>query len=196
MKSIHVISSFIHYNVAKEINRFAPKSVVDMGGEGKLAKFIPHKVTDANLTAEIDATCLPWPDNTFDIAVSIATLEHVDNWQQFLLESLRVSSTAVIHWFPCGRAAKEAELLKKTLGHEHPCALPDELNLKNFLSNYRAIRWSLAPLMTVGEHLLLLGTINSNLNHPRAFEVIHRIGRDPYGFLLTMTKRGNGDDSQ
>jgi len=196
MPPIHVISSYIHHSMAEAIHAFSPKSALDMGGVGKLQNFLCCEVTDANITDNLDGTCLPFADNTFDVAVSIATLEHVGDWRKFLQESSRVSRTAAMHWFPWSSAAIEAEYIKKRLGHVHPCSIPDGVELQEFLSGPECgvHHWTMAPLMTIGEHLLLLGTINPNLNHPDAFEVVSRIGSEPYGVLLTMHKNEAVDD--
>ena len=194
MLPIHVISSYVHYHVAQTAGAYAPQSVLDMGGMGKMRRFLSCQVTDANLLDKIDATCLPFPDNTFDLSLSIATLEHVEKWEQFLLESVRVCKTAAIHWFPMGRAAMDAEHLKAALGHPHPCRVPKAQKLRNFLARCGA-KWRMRPLMTMGEHLLLLGTINENLNGCDVFDLVAQAGKKPYGILLTITKAGWIDDS-
>ena len=193
LKTIHVVSAYVHWGVANVVNRFSPISALDMGGVGKLPYFLPCSVTDANIIDNLDATDLPFADNTFDVAVSIATLEHVEHWSSFLLESLRVSKTAAVHWFPMGSAAAEAEHLKKKLGHLHPCCIPSKIALEDFLKEC-VTHWTLVPFMTIGEHLLLICTINPSVNHPDTFSVVKRIGAEPYGVLLTMTKTRNSHD--
>ncbi|MBN1832784.1 MAG: class I SAM-dependent methyltransferase [Deltaproteobacteria bacterium] len=193
MKTVHVVSAYVHWGVANVANRFSPKSVLDMGGVGKMSHFLACSVTDANIINNLDATDLPFADNEFDVALSIATLEHVEDWANFLLESLRVSKTAAVHWFPIGSAATEAEHLKKKLGHLHPCCIPSRIEIEDFLMKCDA-QWTLAPFMTMGEHLLLLGTINPNINHPDTFAAVQRMGAEPYGVLLTMTKTGDCHD--
>ncbi len=49
---------------------------------------------------------------------------------------------------------------------------------------------------TVGEHLLLLATINPLLNTPIIFDTVRRIGSEPYGMVLTITHPGDSHDTQ
>jgi SAM-dependent methyltransferase len=193
MNTVHVVSAYVHWGVANVITRFSPKSALDMGGVGKMLHFLRCSVTDANIIDNLDATDLPFADNAFDVALSIATLEHVGDWANFLLESLRVSKTAAVHWFPMGSAATEAEDLKEKLGHFHPCSILSRIAIEDFLMKCSA-QWSLAPFMTIGEHLLLLCTINPNINHPDTFAAVQRMGAEPYGFLLTMIKTADSHD--
>ena len=190
MNTIHVISAYVHYGVANVANRFSPELALDMGGVGKMRHFMTCNVTDANIIDDLDATDLPFADHSFDVALSIATLEHVSDWSRFLLESLRVSKMAAIHWFPMGGAAFEAERLKKRLGYLHPCSIPSRVAIENFLMKCDA-QWTMDPFMTIGEHLLLISTISPNINRDDIFAAVQRIGNEPYGVLLTMKKTGD-----
>jgi hypothetical protein len=193
--NIHVISAFIHWHIANIAKSFNPAEILDMGGTGKTRQFLACKVTDANLAQNIDATKLPFPDKSFDLALSIATLEHVNNWRAFLAESIRISRISTIHWFPVGTAAKEAEQIKERLGHAHPCTIPSQEDIEGILKSLNT-HGTLSPLMTVGEHLLLLATINPLLNTPIIFDTVRRIGSEPYGMVLTITHPGDSHDTQ
>lgn len=183
----HVISSFPHWGVAEALSRFSPSSLLDMGGAGRTKDYIVAEVTNANLVDGVDATDLPQLDNSFDATVSIATLEHVDDVRAFLSESIRVARNGAAHWFPAGTAARQAEALKSSLGHHHPCVIPSEDDIKT-ICNELDCSWNMSPYMTIGEHLLLLGTINTAIHCRESFELTAKIGDRPYGYLLVMTK--------
>jgi len=48
---------------------------------------------------------LPFPDNSYDVAISYRFLAHVNNWQQFVKELARVAKKAVIIDYPTVRSA-------------------------------------------------------------------------------------------
>lgn len=88
-----------------------PKSVVDVGGNrGEMAIFLPRAaVTTVNMPGEeadvtFDGNTLPFPDGSFDLAVSVDVLEHIpaESRQRHFEELLRVTRTRVIVSCPYG----------------------------------------------------------------------------------------------
>lgn len=186
-KSYHTISTFAHWGVARELARFAPRTVIDMGGTGKTRDFVDATVTNANILDAIDATNLHFSDNEFDASLSIATLEHVNDMEGFLSESLRVSRKGAVHWFPVGSPARDAERVKSALGHHHPCTILDVEELRQHVERLNC-RWRMVPHMSIGEHLLLLATINPDIHCEQTFELVSRMGSEPYGYLLVLER--------
>lgn len=193
--NIHIISAYIHWSIARIAKSFNPKNIVDIGGIGKANHFIECDITEANIINNIDATNLPYANNSFDVAISIATLEHTDDHIKFISESARISRVAAVHWFPAGEAARKAEQLKEKLGHTHPCTIPLQEDIESALRDLN-LHGRLSTLMTIGEHLLLLATIYPQLNTPKLYEAVRRIGSEPYGMTLTITHCGDFHDTQ
>ncbi len=110
-----------HYAVANIIHTCYPtaKSIIDMGGIARLRMFTNIPVTDANKRRGVDGRNLPFKDNSFDVCVSINTLEHVDKKEQFISEAKRVSRLGIIFCFPFDGKMTEIEKLKKEIGHNH-----------------------------------------------------------------------------
>ncbi len=48
----------------------------------------------------LDARCLPFPDKSFDLALSLEVFEHVAEWETALREGIRVSRKALIFSVP------------------------------------------------------------------------------------------------
>ena len=138
--AIHPIKASTHYIVAHLIKKYVdnPETVIDMGGIGTLKYFLPScKIVDANIKTGIDATNLPYKDNSFDIACSVATLEHVRDQKKFLSESIRVAKYAVVHYFPLGEDARTLEKFRATLKNKHDCVIPHDELIQEFLQQYR-----------------------------------------------------------
>lgn len=119
------ISEYLHNKICSIIKEVNPESIIDMGGTGKIKNFFDSStlVIDANITNGIDCTKLLYKDNEFDVAVSIATLEHVGNADKklkFLMESVRVSKYGTVHWFPFGKYAEKIESVRAQYGLPHP----------------------------------------------------------------------------
>lgn len=164
------VSEIMHYQVTKLLKRYEVKTVVDIGGTGKLdGRF--EDVVNANVECGIDGTNLPYGDGSFDASVSIATLEHVDNQIKFLSEAIRVAKVISVHWFHYGKLGGEVEVFKKKLGHSHPCKLPCEEKMLGFLESipYRYYLW---PFVTCSEHLLMLATMNPKLNVEELYKFV------------------------
>jgi SAM-dependent methyltransferase len=145
-------SVFGHFKIAKIIAEFPNvQTILDVGGTGKLRHFGTWEVLEANKNKGLDGCRLPYPDDHFDIVVSVSTVEHVANPDAFFSESLRVSRLATIHTFCAGDLARKTEVLKADMGHAHPCVVPDvpkETEKRKVL-----------PFFTVWDHLLCLAAL-------------------------------------
>ena len=153
----HPISAKIHHAVSIGLQEVG--SVLDVGGTGRLRAFLPDgtSLVNANKTAGLDGCDLPYPDDSFEAVVSIATLEHVEDQRAFLEESRRVSSGAVLHWAPFGPLGEAVEQFKRRFSsYQHPCVVPTV----DVVPDCFKVR----PLLTVSEHLTLLSTICPEMN--------------------------------
>ena len=108
-----------HQRIAELIT--ATGSILDVGGSLKeLRHFVNHPITTADVIGGdiiYDGNHLPFKDKSFDIVVSLDTIEHVPALArpQFLAEALRVAKYEVIIAAPMGTLAHqqaEANLLK------------------------------------------------------------------------------------
>ena len=108
-----------HQRIAELIT--ATGSILDVGGSLKeMKRFINHPITTTDVIGgDIIAagTHLPFKDKSFDIVVSLDTIEHVpaSKRPQFLSEALRVAKKEIIIAAPMGTSAHqqaEANLLK------------------------------------------------------------------------------------
>lgn len=185
--SVHPVYGFEHHHIATLLKPFQPKRVIDIGGRGTLAHYINCKVHDANIRHGIDGTKLPYKVDTFDAAVSIATLEHVKDQLAFLRESIRVARVFVAHWFPYGEGAEKAEKLKAEIGHgwyHHNAKLPSKEVIERILSELRDGK--LYPLMSVTEHLLLMATRHPRMNCRKLYDYIYDnyALAEPFGYVL------------
>lgn len=175
---IHPVTAMLHYKIAHKAMGLEPKSIIDIGGVGKLRSFIDCKIADANKSKGFDGTNLKFPDNSFDIAVSVATLEHVNNQQKFINESIRVAKIAAIHWFPYGNAAVKTEEFKKRFkSYNHPCSIPTNVDKQHC-----------TPFVTVSEHLLLLATLYKEINCEETYCFINKYGCQNYGTIMVINK--------
>jgi len=171
------ISAFVHIAIANMITN-KNYTVLDMGGNGKLKTYVDNKVTDANIINGIDCTNMPFDDNSFDISVSIAVLEHVKDQDKFIQESIRVTKKKIIHWFPVGECAQDTELLKKRFGYKHPCIIPDLL----FFNKYDG--WKTIPFMTCESHLLSLMSMNVLKHNKEIYDFIIDNKNEYYGYFM------------
>jgi len=173
---MHPISAILHRKMAKEISKRNPKSVIDIGGVGKLKTLLKCEVTDANKRKGHDGTNLKFPDKSFDMSVSVATLEHVDDQQKFLDESMRVAKFATVQWFPYGHAAAKVEEFKRKFStYSHPCVVPTNLDERH-----------MTPYGTISEHLLLLATIYPEINCEATYDFIEDYGNEYYGVIMAI----------
>jgi hypothetical protein len=118
------------------------------------------------------------------VSVSIDTLEHVADQCKFINESIRVANKASIHYFLYGKYAHSIELFKKSLGHIHNYTPISESVFKTI--NHK---FSLTPFLSASEHLLLMATINNNLNIPELFDFANSFTKDDYyGYTLEVIK--------
>lgn len=110
---------FCHTVISKTI---VPGAVIDIGGVGRLKAFTTtdnQAIKDANIEQGIDGCSLPFENKSFNNAVSVNTLEHVDDHFKFIDEAIRVSSKKVAMCFPFDGRANEVENIKKEIGHDH-----------------------------------------------------------------------------
>lgn len=99
---------------------FQPRTILDVGGEGMLKLFLPQiQITTANVkNADIVyvGDKLPVNDNSFELVVSLDTIEHLpkNNRTRFLSELYRVAKKGLIFCAPFGtpeHLAYEKEIL-------------------------------------------------------------------------------------
>lgn len=176
------MSAVLHQAVANRVLEYGPETVLDMGGTGKATHFLGSaiQVTDANVQQGIDCTRLPYENEAFDVAMSVAVLEHVgpaDQQKRFLAESLRISRKGAVHWFPCGQGMRLAESFKrKTRGYSHACHFVDQP-----ATGY--------PYHTLAEHFLLLATLHPKAFHTlRTYDFVLRYGTMYYGAIVAWVK--------
>ena len=111
----------------------SPGTLLDVGGSaGELALFMPGTgIVTANVEpgADVvfDGVSLPFPDKSFDAAVSVDVLEHIDPplRRRHLTELARVARTRVVLCCPLGSEEHEAaerelaEWHERTTGRRH-----------------------------------------------------------------------------
>jgi hypothetical protein len=114
-----------HRCVAELLKRYGAKAVLDIGGEGRLNSFVKGiTILSANISSardvdyKVDAGKLPFANESFDMAVSLDTLEHISlqKRKEFVGEMLRVSAKGIIICAPLGtpeHVAYERDMLKK-----------------------------------------------------------------------------------
>lgn len=173
------ISNYIHYIIANKINK--DFSVLDMGGVEKLKKYCPN-TQSANIRYGIDCTKLSFDNNSFDVCISVAVIEHVGSLEkqyQFINESIRVAKHKIIHWFPI---SQEFEDLTLELGHNHNCIIPDINRIK------KSFNASYTEFITIREQGFALSTLHPKLNCLKMMEFIEKHGNEPYGILMEIDK--------
>lgn len=178
-KMIHPYRSFLHRKVATLAAQYEPASIIDMGGAGDMKTFACCPVKDANIKKGYDGSDLyQFEDNSFDVATSVAVLEHVqlDRREAFVNESMRVSRKAAIHWFPAGEAAREAEAFRDTFG---PGCAHTSCVVGPWRDEY-------IPCITIRESFLLLATLYPAMNTMKLHDYVCEHGEKPYGALLHL----------
>lgn len=108
-KYISGADTFIrHLCLSKLLKKYRPELILDVGGEGLLTRFIRGvKVVSANIK-KADVRCpgqsLPFKDNSFDVVVSIDTIEHIPKIMRLDLckELLRVAHKGIVLCAPFG----------------------------------------------------------------------------------------------
>lgn len=185
LKTLHPVSAVLHWKVLDILKEYDIKTVLDVGGVGKLEGLSGYEVTDVNVfkTGDVsplngmDGCDMPFVDNSFDATVSIATVEHVKEPGMFLQECRRVAKKVSVHWFPNGGCAEEVEALKRKYGHWHSC------NLK-YRERPEFHEHFIEHFTTCGEHLLLCMTITPSLKAIEIYDYILKKGDQPYGVIL------------
>lgn len=183
LQSLHPVTAVLHMKVIDILSRYDIKTVLDVGGVGKLNELMDCLVYNANPTNIINpmSGCdLQFEDDKFDAVVSIATLEHVDDPVKFLQECYRVAKKVSVHWFPCGDYAEEVEELKDRYGHWHPCNIPDYSIIDE--------KYDWEHFMNCGEHLLLCMTLTPSLKNPEVYEYVLNNYKEYYGLILIGEK--------
>ena len=148
-----------HRCVAELLKRHGAKTVLDVGGEGRLNSFVRDiTILSANISSArgvdytVDSGKLPFANESFDMAVSLDTLEHISptGRKDFIGEMLRVSIKGVILCAPLGtpeHIAYEREMLKnggipeedvKYLKEHIDNGLPEPEEILSLASSYNA----------------------------------------------------------
>jgi hypothetical protein len=103
-----------HRCLASMAMEFQPETILDVGGEGRLRLFLPKiRIVTANIK-ETDicysGNRLPLLDSSFDIVVSLDTIEHLpkDKRASFLSELYRMSRKGFILCAPFGTLEHQA----------------------------------------------------------------------------------------
>ena len=177
LKAMHPVTAVLHWKILSILKQYDIKTVLDVGGTGKLNGLGNYSVMNANITDNIDGCNLPHADDRYDAVVSVATLEHVHDQTAFLDECERVARTVSVHWFPFGPYAEMAEQLKKKYGHWHPCSLPD----KDIMQR---VGCESEEFMTWGEHMLLCMTLTPTLKVREVYDMVIEKYYLPYGLIL------------
>lgn len=169
MSNFFLLAEYIHYEITKMFPKNT-KSVLDIGGMGRMNRYTDIPVTNANIKRGIDGCNLPYDDRSFDVVTSISTLEHAKDQDRFYKESVRVARKKVIHWYPINFAT---EKFKKEMKHNHNCVIP-KIKDKNAITK---------PFITNTEHLLALNTIK-HWDTKKVFEFMHKYGEEYFGEFL------------
>lgn len=187
MYKIPLIKVPTHYKIGELVKKYAPKSLIDFGGVGRTRLFVDCSVRDINIINGIDATNSGFLNNSYDVAVSVATLEHIKDQYKFLTEAARIARVATIHWFPFGVGAEKVEGIKKKLGHKHSCKLPKKEMLFDYsktMEKYGVVKQ--IPYITCREHLFLLAAHVKRLNNNVLHMAADQFTSEFYGtFLIT-----------
>ncbi len=187
LEILHPVTAVVHWKVIDILSKYDIETVLDVGGVGKLGKLSDYKVKDANVKMGFDGQELPFDDNKFDAVVSIATLEHVDDYEKFLKECYRAAKKVTVHWFPCGMYAREAEGLKKKYSHHHSCSVP----MREEITRVSADTFKCSDLynfIQCGEHLLLCMTLSESLRVPEVYDYVLKFYHHNYGVMLIGEK--------
>jgi len=177
------IKSLTHNKIANMLKERNTSSVLDMGGVGRLKKFIDIDIADANIIDGQDCTKLDMPDNSFDATISVATLEHIKPEKQklFIDEALRIAKKTSIHWFPVGPLAEKTDALKLKHGHKHNSHIPSVKFIEDLKTKHD--KSDIEPFMTIQEHLLLLASIRSGLSTKEIYDFALKHKNKYYGCI-------------
>ena len=86
-------------------------------------------------------------------------------------------------WSP----AQEMEKFTKSLGHKHPCSLPNYSDHIKPFKKDPSLKCSFIPsTVSCRESLLLMATIHKNLDVKKNFEFISVYGHNPYAYILIL----------
>jgi hypothetical protein len=130
-RDVRVIADIIQSQLKNE-----PLSVLDVGGTPIASKFLSgYQVVIANIESQAgiqlqsDGTKLPCKDESFDVVISVDTLEHLPKVRRKALidELLRVTESYAIVIAPFANGYNEVaettlnDFLVNVIGLEHPC---------------------------------------------------------------------------
>lgn len=189
LKSLHPVTAVLQLKIADILSRYDIKTVLDVGGIGKLGRLTDYHVADANIANDyrvVDGCDMNFIDNSFDATVSIATLEHVKEPIKFLEECYRVAKKVTVHWFPGGVYAEEVERFKKKYGHWHPCHVPTWQEIDRMRVVFK--QDELEYFTDCGEHLLLCMTLTPTLKAPEVYDYVIEHHNLRYGMILIGEK--------
>ncbi len=186
LEILHPVTAVLQWKILDVLSRYDIKTVLDVGGIGKLGRLSEYKVKDANIKLGFDGQELPFDDNKFDAVVSIATLEHVDDHEKFLQECYRVAKKIAVHWFPMGDYAIEVEKLKRKYLHWHSCNIPTTLVGMNEYN--KKLMYECRNFISCGEHLLLCMSLTPSLKAPEVYDYILENYDMPYGAIQVGEK--------
>jgi hypothetical protein len=152
-----------HFFVSYLIRSFSAQRILDFGGEGHLASFIPdNSVVDiANVnnqsTVKYDNWQIKVSDKSYDVVVSIDTFEHIsrERRSELVNELCRIARKAVVIAVPYGSREhieyeqklykllpKDADPVFVSYLHEHVTyGLPSEEELQQYLSSSKSLRF-------------------------------------------------------
>jgi hypothetical protein len=186
--SIHPVSAILHYEVLAIINKYAVKTIVDLGGTGKAQEFTAAKVTNINRLDGADALNIKVPDCYFDASMSVATVEHVgeENLGKFFLEAFRVAQVVSTHWLPLAPGAAVADAIKNKFGHKHRAQLPDWPRVQKIVNKIKpsGATVQFVPGPTAREHLLLLACMRESMRSLEFYKCVMGCGNSLYGGIL------------
>ncbi|MBW2304803.1 MAG: class I SAM-dependent methyltransferase [Deltaproteobacteria bacterium] len=192
-----------HSFLAERLLELGYENVIDCGGTGSFKPFLPGvTLTLANPAVNgIDASELPFENDTFDAAISTHTLEHVvlDRRGAFLDEMLRVSRNTVHLIFPFGEENREIDDAKTEFvynSHQHdktPRVTPEWLVAA---LESRDCKYVAKPLFNRTVHFLLALMLPINTDKKRRicrwinerWDVLNPLG-DPYDIYVEIEKR-------
>ncbi|MFA5360291.1 MAG: class I SAM-dependent methyltransferase [Patescibacteria group bacterium] len=137
MEILKIIKNFLFKNYSPDIafrylpvidilnkNKLQNSNIIEVGsGDTGLTRYLKKKITGVDISFEdenssgllkkikITGIGLPFPDDEFEVAISVDSLEHIekDNRREFIKEIVRVARKYLIIVVPSGRASLEQD---------------------------------------------------------------------------------------
>ena len=182
LRVFHPAAMVMQWKVLSILRKHPIKTLLDVGGVGKIGYLTGYDVVDAGPQEGMDGCDLPYEKNTFDAVVSVATIEHVKDPVLFVKESFRVASKLTVHWFPGGPSAAAVEKMKTKYGHFHPCNVPDKKTINAMAKIVGTTQ--VEVFLTCSEELLLCMTLTPALRVKEVYDFIMENYLAPYGMVL------------